>query len=84
MFIHHMIGMFYHPKEEWGAIHRERYSIPHVFLSQISILAAIPAVSMFIGTTQVGWSIAGGDYVKLTTLVLCLLQSLSTLPVGLR
>lgn len=67
MFIHHMIGMFYHPKEEWGAIHRERYSIPHVFLSQISILAAIPAVSMFIGTTQVGWSIAGGDYVKLTT-----------------
>ena len=28
MFIHHMIGMFYHPKEEWGAIHRERYSIP--------------------------------------------------------
>ncbi|WP_261842477.1 Yip1 family protein [Aliamphritea ceti] len=66
MFIHHMVGMFHHPKEEWGSIHKERYSIAHVFMAQISILAAIPAVSMFIGTTQVGWSLTGNDFVKLT------------------
>ncbi|WP_271271827.1 Yip1 family protein [Aliamphritea hakodatensis] len=66
MFIHHMVGMFHHPKEEWGSIHKERYSIAHVFMAQISILAAIPAVSMFIGTTQIGWSLTGNDFVKLT------------------
>jgi len=65
MFIQHMMGMLYHPKEEWGLIRQERYSTAHVFVAQISILAAIPAVSMFIGTTQVGWSIAGHDPVKL-------------------
>lgn len=66
MFIHHMVGMFHHPKEEWGSIHKERYSVAHVFMAQISILAAIPAVCMFIGTTQIGWSLTGNDFVKLT------------------
>ncbi len=66
MFIHHMVGMFHHPKEEWGSIHKERYSVAHVFMAQISILAAIPAVCMFIGTTQIGWSLTGTDFVKLT------------------
>lgn len=65
MFIHHMIGMFYHPKEEWGTIHEERYSIVHIFFAQISILAAIPALSMYIGATQVGWSLTGEEYIKL-------------------
>ncbi|MEM5529125.1 Yip1 family protein [Gammaproteobacteria bacterium AS21] len=67
MFINHMIGMFYHPKEEWGAIHQERYSVVHIFLAQISILSMIPAVSMYIGTTQVGWTLTGKTYVKLAT-----------------
>jgi len=30
------------------------------------VLAAIPAISAFIGTTQVGWSIGGGEPVRLT------------------
>lgn len=67
MFIQHMMGILYHPKTEWGMIKDEHYSTAHVYLSQISILAAIPAVCLFIGTTQVGWSIAGGDFVKLQT-----------------
>lgn len=66
MFINHMIGMFYHPKEEWGTIHEERYSVVHIFLAQISILAAIPALSMYIGATQVGWSLTGSEYIKLS------------------
>ncbi|UTW11137.1 Yip1 family protein [Marinobacterium rhizophilum] len=65
MFLQHMMGMLYHPKEEWGSIRKEHYTTLHVFLSQISILAAIPAVSLFIGTTQVGWSFAGGNFIKL-------------------
>lgn len=67
MFIQHMMGILYHPKSEWGVIRKERYSAMHVFMAQISILAAIPAVSLFIGTTQVGWSITGGEFVRLET-----------------
>ena len=66
MFINHMVGMFYHPKEEWGTIHQESYSVWHIFLAQISILSLIPAVSMYIGTTQIGWTLNGVDYIKLS------------------
>lgn len=65
MFLQHMMGILYHPKNEWGMIRKEHYSPVHVFLAQISVLAAIPAVSLFIGTTQIGWSIAGSEYVTL-------------------
>lgn len=66
MFIQHMMGILYHPKTEWGMIRDEHYSTSHVYLQQISILAAIPAVCLYIGTTQIGWSVAGGDFVKLS------------------
>ncbi|MCV6591153.1 MAG: YIP1 family protein [Marinobacterium sp.] len=65
MFLQHMMGMLYHPKAEWGALRKERYTTWHIFLAQISLLAAIPAVSLYIGTTQIGWSVAGSEYVKL-------------------
>ena len=65
MFLQHMMGVLYHPKKEWRSIKSEHYSTMHIFLAQISILAAIPAVSLFIGTTQVGWSLTGSDYVRL-------------------
>ncbi|WP_136680525.1 Yip1 family protein [Neptunomonas sp. XY-337] len=65
MFFQHMMGILYHPKAEWNQIKNEHYSTAHVFLQQISILAAIPAVSLYIGTTQIGWSITGGEFVKL-------------------
>ncbi|WP_372737342.1 Yip1 family protein [Neptunomonas sp.] len=67
MFVQHMMGILYHPKTEWKMIKDEHYSVMHVFLAQISILAAIPAVSLFIGTTQIGWSITGGEFIKLQT-----------------
>ena len=66
MFIQHMWGVLYDPKREWQDIRKEHYSMMHCFLAQISILAAIPALALFIGTTQIGWSIAGGEFVKLT------------------
>jgi|SRR5210317_1761063 len=66
MFLQHLMGVLYHPKKEWRAIESEHYTATHIFLAQISILALIPAVSLFIGTTQIGWSISGGEYVKLS------------------
>jgi len=66
MFLQHMMGVFYHPKREWRSIRNERYTIMHLFLSKISLLAAIPALSLFIGTTQIGWSLGGTEFIKLS------------------
>lgn len=66
MFIQHIIGLFTDPAREWESIREqyktsERASVGHVF-----VLAAIPAISGYIGTTQVGWRIGVGDPIKIT------------------
>ena len=56
--IHHVVGLFTHPDQEWKEIRGDQEeSISHMYLTHTLILAAIPAVSAFIGTTQVGWVI---------------------------
>lgn len=63
----HAVGLFSHPAEEWAVIREERCTVGKCYLSYLLILAAIPAVSMFIGTTQVGWQVGYGPAVKLTS-----------------
>ena len=65
MFIQHIIGLFTDPTREWELIrdqqkNNDRSSAGHVF-----ILALIPAVSGYIGTTQVGWRIGVGDPIRI-------------------
>lgn len=64
--IHHVWGLFTHPDQEWQEIRGDKETISHMYLSHVLILAAIPVVSAYIGTTQVGWSIGGGEAVRLT------------------
>ncbi|MDH1263366.1 MULTISPECIES: Yip1 family protein [unclassified Pseudomonas] len=64
--IHHVWGLFTHPDQEWQEIRGEEESISHMYLTHVLILAAIPAVSAFIGTTQVGWAIGDRTPVMLT------------------
>ena len=66
MFLQHMMGVLHHPKEEWRLIREEHYSTLSCYTSHMVYLAAIPPLAAFIGTTQVGWSITGGEMVKLT------------------
>lgn len=66
MFIQHIIGLFTDPTREWEKIrdqqkNSEKSSAGHVF-----ILALIPAISGYIGTTQVGWRIGVGDPIRIT------------------
>jgi hypothetical protein len=66
MFIQHIIGLFTDPTREWELIrdqqkNNDRSSAGHVF-----ILALIPAISGYIGTTQVGWRIGVGDPIRIT------------------
>ncbi len=70
----HTLGLFLHPDEEWRKIRNERHSFIQVFMSHMPILALIPVLAAYYGVTQVGWSVTGGDVVKLTpesALVLC-------------
>ena len=66
MFIQHIIGLFTDPAKQWEKI-REQYSggsgspIGHVM-----VLALIPALSGYFGTTQVGWRIGVGDPIRIT------------------
>jgi len=64
--INHVWGLFAHPGQEWQEITGEERNVGHLHLGEVMLLAAIPALSAFIGTTQMGWSIGGGDPVKLT------------------
>jgi hypothetical protein len=65
MYFGHSAGILKDPKNEWALIEEEHYSAKTVFLTQISILAAIPAIALYIGVTQVGWSVAGEEPVRL-------------------
>ena len=65
MFIQHIIGLFTDPVGEWEKIREEQKSRRGGF-GFIFVLSAIPAISGYIGTTQVGWRIGVGDPVRIT------------------
>lgn len=62
----HVIKLFINPRAGWTAIHARRYSVAAVLLGHTLIFAAIPAVAGYIGTTRVGWQVAGGEVTRLT------------------
>ncbi|WP_207063674.1 Yip1 family protein [Motiliproteus sp. SC1-56] len=66
MILQHMFGVLSHPRDEWKLIREEHYSAIKCYGSHMVFLAAIPPLAAFIGTTQVGWSPVGNEFVKLT------------------
>jgi hypothetical protein len=66
MVLNHVWGLMAHPKDEWKSIKEERCTIGKCFCSHVLILAAIPAIAGYIGTTEVGWSFGAGEVHKLT------------------
>lgn len=65
--LRHVVGLFVDPKAEWARIQEKDYSVGACILGHTMIFSLIPAVSGFIGTTQIGWQIGAGDPVRLTT-----------------
>lgn len=64
--ISHVAGLFTHPLREWKDIRDTDESVSHLYFAHVLFLALIPPVSMYIGTTRVGWTIGSGDPVMLT------------------
>jgi membrane-bound metal-dependent hydrolase YbcI (DUF457 family) len=64
--ISHVAGLFTHPLQEWKEIRDTHESVTHLYCAHILFLALIPPVSMYIGTTKVGWTVGSGAPVMLT------------------
>nr|WP_320135725.1 Yip1 family protein [uncultured Amphritea sp.] len=62
-----MSELFYHPSLAMQHLRDEQLKGTTEVLFKLALLALIPAASLFVGTTQIGWSlILGGDVVKLS------------------
>ena len=66
MFIQHIIGLFTDPTAEWEKIREQQKSSDRKGVGFVFVLAAIPAISGYIGTTQVGWRIGVGEPIRIT------------------
>jgi hypothetical protein len=62
--INHAIGILFSPNSTWQKI--AATADRGVNIVYILVLAVLPAVAWFYGTTRVGWSIGSGEVIKLT------------------
>jgi len=77
-----IVKLFTHPNFAWTDIRHEEEAHPRHYLAHLLLLALIPPVCLFIGTTWVGWSLAENETVRLSTrsaLHLCVMLYLATL-----
>ncbi len=63
----HFVTLFTRPNDAWHQIRSEEEQHSAHYLGHLLLLALIPAVSLFIGTTEVGWSLAQDELVTLDT-----------------
>lgn len=65
--IQHVLGLLTRPDHAWRQIRVDaEESVSRTYLTHTLILAAIPPLCAFIGTTQVGWTIGTNPPVMLT------------------
>ena len=64
----HVWGLFSHPDREMQVINRENETISHHYTHHVLLMAAIPVICAFIGTTQIGWNFGDGTILKLSCL----------------
>lgn len=66
MILSHVWGLFAHPEAEWKTIRKENCTIGKCYCSHVLLLAAIPPLAGYFGTTQVGWQIVTTEVHRLT------------------
>jgi len=66
MVLNHVWGLFSHPEDEWKNILKEDCTVGKCYFSHVLLLAAIPPLAGYIGTTQVGWQVMTREVHKLT------------------
>ena len=63
--MNHIIGILFSPTNEWVKIRDSNKSVVGHFLSYILIIALLPPVAWYFGSTQIGWDI-GERNVRIT------------------
>lgn len=66
MLFTHVWGLLANPKKEWKSIRDEHCTITKCYCSHVLLLAAIPVLAYYFGTTHVGWDVGGAGPVRLT------------------
>ncbi len=66
MILNHVWGLFSHPQQEWESIRDEPCTVTMCYVRHVLILAAVPAISAYIGAVQVGWSVGAEETTRLT------------------
>ena len=64
--IQNVVGLLTNPDKTWRTIRLEDSTLKPLYHAHILVLAAIPAISAYIGTSQIGWTIGTLEPVKLT------------------
>lgn len=64
--MNHVWGLFSHPDRELHIIRGENESVSHHYTHHVLLMAAIPVVCAFIGTTQFGWRFGEGSSVPIS------------------
>ena len=62
MYLQHARGLLAHPSLGWLTIKNEHTSLAQLCCKRLSVLAAIPAISLFLGLTLMGWSLSGKEF----------------------
>jgi len=61
----HLLTLFTRPEQAWQDIRAQETRNPLHYLGHLLLLALIPAISLYIGTTVVGWSLAENEVIRL-------------------
>ncbi|RWR02135.1 membrane protein [[Pantoea] beijingensis] len=64
--MNHVWGLLSHPDREMHSIKQENETVSHHYSHHVLIMAAIPVICAFIGTTQLGWNFGAGRTVQLS------------------
>jgi hypothetical protein len=62
MILSHIKGLLVSPSKEWIKIRDEQCSVADCYIQHALILAAIPAISAYIGATLIGWDIGDRNF----------------------
>ncbi|MGE0385269.1 MAG: Yip1 family protein [Gammaproteobacteria bacterium] len=65
MLVQHLWGLFTSPAQQWRAIKDARMPISRT-LFYVAVLAAIPAICGYVGTTSFGWQVGTAPVIKLS------------------
>ncbi len=64
--MNHVWGLLAHPEREMRDISQENETLSHHYVHHVLLMALIPVISAFIGTTQIGWRIGDSQPEPLT------------------